>query len=369
MNKNEYLELLSEFESLPFQSETIFDIAGFPHYENVCSNILKFYLNPNNEHGLGDLFLSSLMCFVPEAEYESKPEFIKIDREVATIKGGRIDIVIETKNLIIGIENKIFHYLANDFADYSESIDGWAKQNDLKQAKIILGLRKVSTKELESSGFISVTYKNLWAEIKKRLGGYVSTSSQKWLLYLVDFMTSIEKLNGGNMEQNEIDKFFIKNAEKVNALINAKNEFDSKLHGKVNELFKTLNQIDADTLCKKRWIYLKSCLVYDFILGNDYSIAFDLVLYPKGWTLMVFGRNSESRSYLSELFELTPLCDIKNEVKRENSRYILELTANDLNADLSGIEQQFLEWVNRVLRAEANKQQGQTNTISQACIK
>lgn len=365
MNKNEYLELLSEFESLPFQSETVFDIAGFPHYENVCSNILKFYLNPNNEHGFGDLFLSSLMCIVPDAEYESKPEFIKINREVQTKKGGRIDIVIETENLIIGIENKIFHYLANELADYSDSIDDWAKPNNLKPIKIILGLRK----ELGSPEFRSVTYKDFWAEIRKRLGNYVSTSSQKWLLYLVDFMTSIEKLNGGNMELNETDKFFIKNIEKVNALINAKNEFDSKLHGKVNELFKTLNKIDTDPLCKKRWIYLKSCLVYDFTLGNDYSIAFDLVLYPKGWTLMIFGRNSESRSYLSELFELTPLCDLKNEVKRENSRYILELTANDLNADLSGIEQQFLEWVNRVLLAEKNKQQGQTNTISQVCIK
>lgn len=352
MNKNEYLELLSEFESLPFQSETVFDIAGFPHYENVCSNILKFYLNPNNEHGLGDLFFSSLMYIV--GEDESKPDFIKIDREVPTRKGGRIDIVIETENLIIGIENKIFHYLANDLADYSDSINDWAKPNNLKQVKIILGLRK----ELESSGFISRSYKELWAEIKKRLGNYVSTSSQKWLLYLVDFMTSIEKLNGGNMELNEADKFFIKNAEKVNELINAKNKFDSKLHNKVSELFEITNKIEPYPQCKKIWIYRKSCLVYDFKLGSnsEYDVAFDLYLYPSGWVLQAFGRGNPSHSYLKALFELAPLCDFKDKVIYEDSRPTIELKPNNLNTDLNEIKQQFFEWIDRVLLAEKNNQ-------------
>jgi hypothetical protein len=287
-------------------------------------------------------------------EDESKPEFIKIDREVPTKKGGRIDIVIETENLIIGIENKIFHYLANDLADYSDSINDWAKPNNLKQVKIILGLRK----ELESSGFISRSYKELWAEIKKRLGNYVSTSAQKWLLYLVDFMTSIEKLNGGNMELNEADKFFIKNAEKVNELINAKNKFDSKLHNKVGELFKNLQNKNTPSGCEKRWIYCKSCLVYDFKLGDGCSIAFDLNLFPSGWNLKVFGRNLKSQIYLSELFALTPLCDYENEVKHEDSRYRLKLTSDSFNADFNEIERQFFEWIDRVLLAEDNKQQG-----------
>lgn len=34
------------------------DVAGFPSRENVCSNILAFYLNPAAEHGLGDLLLT-----------------------------------------------------------------------------------------------------------------------------------------------------------------------------------------------------------------------------------------------------------------------------------------------------------------------
>ncbi len=46
---DDYWELLFEFESIPDISKSIFDITGYPHYENVSSNILAFYLNPNNE--------------------------------------------------------------------------------------------------------------------------------------------------------------------------------------------------------------------------------------------------------------------------------------------------------------------------------
>ena len=61
---SEYDDLLYEFEALPQISMSIFDIAGYPHYENVCSNILAFYLDPNNEHGLGKLLYLCLMSLL-----------------------------------------------------------------------------------------------------------------------------------------------------------------------------------------------------------------------------------------------------------------------------------------------------------------
>jgi len=95
---NVFLGLIQEFESLPHisKSENIFNITGYPHYENVSSNILSFYLNPNNEHGLGNLFFSSLMILVTG----NKPptDNFQVNREVSTLNKGRIDIVIETDN-------------------------------------------------------------------------------------------------------------------------------------------------------------------------------------------------------------------------------------------------------------------------------
>ena len=186
---DDFLAILHDFESLPDnkESESIFEIAGYPHYENVISNILAFYLNPNNEHGLGGLLLTSLINLTGGVEVQQ--ENFQVSREVSTNNGGRIDIVIETDNQIIGIENKIFHHLNNNLDDYSKSIDDWAKPNNLDTLKIVLSIKK----ETNNSGFICVKYEDFIAKINENIGMYITTSSQKWILYLIDFLSTIHK--------------------------------------------------------------------------------------------------------------------------------------------------------------------------------
>jgi len=351
---DEFLELLHDFESLPdtFKSESIFDIAGYPHYENVCSNILAFYLNPNNEHGLGNLLFSSLMNLA--GGNESHQDNIQINREVSTNKGGRLDIVIETDNQIVGIENKIFHHLNNDLPDYSDSIDAWSKPNQLTSVKIILSIRK----EQKRSEFVCVTYEQFWAKIRERLGNYISTSSQKWILYLVDFMSTIEKFNGENMELDRNDQFFIDKEEKVNSLLNARNKFISKLNTKVGEL---LSLISKPVECEKQWVYAKSCLVHDFILSG-HSIAFDLYISPKGWELQLFGRNIKSQAYLTELFSISPMSEHK--VNLKDSRYILmEKEKYPLSTAVDTVKQELLKWFAFLIQAENNKNANKDNSV------
>lgn len=340
---DKYLELLHDFESLPdsIKSESIFDVAGYPHYENVSSNILAFYLNPNNEHGLGNLLFSSLMNLAGGSEIQQ--DNVQISREVSTNKGGRLDIVIETDNQIIGIENKIYHHLNNDLDDYSRSIDEWAKPNNLDTTKIILSIRN----EGDSSGFINVTYEKYWQKIKENLGSYVTTSSQKWVLYLIDFMSTIEKLNGSNMEIDDNDQFFIENEERVNSLINARNKFISKLNGKIRELSDLVQKPDD---CDRQWIYAKSCLVHDYNLSGN-SIAFDLYISPQGWELQLFGRNANSREYLKELFSMPALSE--QTVPLKDSRHILK--EYDLSTELTTIKEDLLEWFGLLIQAENEK--------------
>ncbi len=61
------------------------DVAGFPSRENVCSNILAFYLNPAEEHGLGDLLLTSLFrMFLVEEDDIPSTDQVRIQREYGT---------------------------------------------------------------------------------------------------------------------------------------------------------------------------------------------------------------------------------------------------------------------------------------------
>ncbi|MGA2740616.1 MAG: PD-(D/E)XK nuclease family protein [Bryobacteraceae bacterium] len=57
-------QLLHEFgrlEQLPRVERTILEIAGFPHYERAASDILAFFLDPKNGHGLERGVFQSLL--------------------------------------------------------------------------------------------------------------------------------------------------------------------------------------------------------------------------------------------------------------------------------------------------------------------
>ena len=61
--ETDYLKIFLKYNSLPEikQQISIFDVSGYPHYENVCSNVLAFYLHPQKEHDLENLVLSALL--------------------------------------------------------------------------------------------------------------------------------------------------------------------------------------------------------------------------------------------------------------------------------------------------------------------
>lgn len=347
---DEYMELLHDFESLPeiISSESIFDIAGYPHYENVCSNILAFYLNPYNEHGLRDLFLSSLLKLLGKNGIDLGN--VQVSREVSTDKGGRLDIVVETDNQIIGIENKIFHYLNNNLDDYSKTIEKWASLNQLDTVKVVLSIRK----EFVEGDFVNVTYREYWKEIKESIGSKITTSSQKWLLYLVDFMSTVEKISGGNMDVDEKDQFFIENEDRINSLINTRNKFVSKLNGRIREL---ANLIQKPESCERQWIYAKSCLVHDYNISGN-SIAFDLHISPQGWELQLFGRDAKSQEYLDTLCSIS---DLSGDVEeKKDGRYILE--RYELSSELNIIKDSLTKWFERLRKSVESKgsQRGQS---------
>ena len=67
MDANKARKLLEEFTKigvLPKRKETFMTISGYPHYENVVSNILKFFFE-DNEHGMKNLWVRSLLETVP----------------------------------------------------------------------------------------------------------------------------------------------------------------------------------------------------------------------------------------------------------------------------------------------------------------
>jgi len=311
--KEDFDKLIKDFKekqsSSPKKEENIFSIAGYPHYENVASNILAFYFNPKSEHGLEDLLLSSLTT-----NDTISYDFVEVRTEVSTEEKGRIDIVIETNSHIIGIENKIFHILNNNLDDYSNKINEIGKNNNLKTLKIVLSLKQ---EKIEGrTDFINITYnefiKNIEENLKK---SKYSNGSEKWMTYLKDFITNIKELNGENM--TDLDNFFSENDVDVVALIQKRKEYVKKLKPKIINLKKF---IKIPSKCSQ-WIWYDTCLVHDFNM-DGYQVSFDLYLTSKGWEFQVFGRRDKDKKRLEELVnKLDCFKELKG--KKHNERYII----------------------------------------------
>jgi len=126
----EFATLLASFDLLPKAEKKLFttllEIAKFPHSELACSNILAFFLDPNEEHKLGSIVLNSLLeaAAFPERISPPSSRSVKIKREERTDTNKSIDLVVITGSFVVGVENKLYAKAYNPFEDY---YSGWKK--------------------------------------------------------------------------------------------------------------------------------------------------------------------------------------------------------------------------------------------------
>jgi len=360
-----YQKLLLLFQALPKakQNRTVMQVSGYPHYENVCSNILAFFFDPEEEHGLNDLLLQSLFKVIHQSQYartDNKevsslelPSFktVNIEREYSTDGNKRIDLVITGDDFIIGIENKIYHWLANDLNHYAKALKQRAAEEQEKNEndtsfvilKTVLGLQPITSDKLHG-GFASITYTDLWKEVQQVLGLYLPDASQKWVTYLLDFIETTKQLTGQNMELKKNDQFFIEHDEEIKSLNHERNDFLKRLNRKVADLFRMLSDEDAiSLLIEKPWVYQKSCIAMDFYLSEKYRLAFDLVIYPNGWELQLLGRNKTSRDYMQSIIKQSTTQQRASEITPKGDRVILQTWT--IHEELNVILRDLLDWI------------------------
>ena len=345
-----YLKLLLAFRSLPqtHRSRTFMEISGYPHYENVATNILAFYFDPAAEHGLGDLLVSA---FLQMAGFKDVPtvEHVQLHREFGTEERNRIDLILDGESFTIGIENKIFHWLANDLEDYGEVIDRHGQSKSLV-IKAVLGLHPVEDKALLKGGFSSYTYGQLWKQVRSMLGHYISNADPKWVSHLIDFMATTTNLAGENMELQKTDKFFIEHNEIIEKMLTERDAFLGRLNQKVSTLCTMMKEATASALLNgEPWVYAGSCVVLDLYFANCYAIAFDLYLRPSGWELQLFGRNKKSGAYLERLLGQRTLKTRAANAPLNGNRHIMQTWPID--ADLGVMRDALCSWIDAVDQA------------------
>ena len=226
--EDEFRVLLQGFTKLNLKEppeSTFLEIVGKSHLENVWSRILAFYFDPNKVHKMKDMLIKSLFDSIGKAKVLHSLGGYIVHPEFPTKKGNRIDIVIETSEFVIGIENKVNSSLDNDLEDYANTIKTLA--NGKEAYCIVLS----KNKNIMHSGFENLTYENFINSIKRNIGNYHSHANTKYFIFFLDFIDNIEKnLNIINMinDPNAM-RFFIENAQTIQKLIEKHNQINGEL--------------------------------------------------------------------------------------------------------------------------------------------
>jgi len=291
---NEFETLLQDFEKIPKIKEvvpTIMEIAGFPHYENVCSNILAYYFETKNPHGMKNLLLKSLLECLDSDLSERFIETSVVRREEPTSNKKRIDIIIEADDFVIAIENKIYAGMYNDLEEYSRHIDE-RYVSKIKKMKIVLSMKREFNYE-HPSGFLNVTYDEFINRIKLNFGEYILLSDSKSTIFLFDFLLTILNLSKTETMNQAVLDFFNQNRQSIESLIEEKNNLQSHLANKVNQL-KSL--VPPQALNVTQWVYRKYDLVHDFDF-DGVIVAVDCVFDFDGIEILVWLRKGDVNNY------------------------------------------------------------------------
>lgn len=322
----EYVEtILDVYSKLPSAVErmpTFMEIARYPHYENACSNILAFYLDPENPHGLGSLLLDALACMLG-VEGEGAGGHVSVEREVVTRKGNRIDILVESDESVILVENKIRAATDNPFLDYSRHLDSVAGGRG--KHKLFLTLSP-SGGEGNEWGFVNRTHTEFTVQVRSMLGHYVSRADTRYLTLLLDFLNTMENLKEGSRMDDRFRNLLSERGEEVVKLLGDIKVFKDELRGKVRELGSLVEVGEYGNV--KQWFYRESqhvydALVHDIGLGDHLPVFIDTTIYPKGWEISLGVREGGSEESLRELLRGLAI-PFENDGELVHSRFAYE---------------------------------------------
>lgn len=308
---NKFAIILNEFKIIPKleRKRNFLEISGYPHFENVSSNILKFYFHSEAEHNLKDLFLKSLLALIDEKLIVEGDfyECLDVETERVTSKGNRLDLLIETENFIIGIENKIYHGLSNPLDDYSKLIDSEVKKKKKNRAfKLVLSLSRIKGSKIKKNEWIYITHLELVSKVEEYIGAYMVEANSDYLLFLKNYIINIKNMSGQIKENDKMNFFIEDNFEVIKDLLKEYKNFEEKEFQntiRLKEIIEEERPIGEGFGCglDKIWICQKYKLVYDYVTKNGHRIVVEPRFEIGNWHIVFFGRGAASKAYLENI--------------------------------------------------------------------
>jgi hypothetical protein len=273
---------------------TFMEIAGHPHFENVCSNILSFYLQPSNEHGFGTLFLDVLATLV-DPEIAVDGQTVEVRREVVTNAGNRIDLIIESDNYVLGIENKIYADTYNPFQDYSAHLESLSGGRRIY--KVLLSLRSIQPSS-QLYGFEPIGYEVFFQKVLDKISLCCSIAREPHITFVRDFIQTMQNLQQVTTLDRQRLEYFRNNHQNLAVLLDEVDGLRKDMRIKTQQLKEIVTAQDISTFNIVSGLWKSSTALIDvnwYIIKVDESfwLQLDVCLTPVGWRMQCFNSNGK----------------------------------------------------------------------------
>ena len=291
------------------------EIGGYPHYENVCSNFLAFFLDPEGPHGMGSLFFEALLVSAGVASVQGDSgQNVSVEREAGTAMGNRIDILMTSDSRAVLVENKIHAAAVNPFEDYAKHLDGLKNEGgEAYEEKVKILLTLYPSREGAGWGFVNVTHADLTNTVRSSLGHRVSAADTRYLTLMLDFLNTLENLGEGTRMDHRYIALLAERGEEVTNFLRAVREVRRELRAKVQALAPLIGPeghhgVDIEQIpwSPNQYHTLVHLLQHRVRIDEQSYAVVEPVITPNGWETRTYQRvfpETRSSVEISEFLE------------------------------------------------------------------
>jgi hypothetical protein len=294
-NLDNYKELINKFKNLDIITKelTLFDVGTRGHFENPTTELLSFFLDSAKEHKLENCFFKGLQDLLSnKGILSSLGSLQSVETEVSTVKGNRIDLLLETDGTLVIVECKIYHEQNNPFADYSSYGEQRIRDNkrDDEQEKDLVKLvlcldgnisDQLKTNDVKCNRWHGISYQELVEAIESHLSkALLDNPYNKWGLFAREFLLHLKELdNMGEISKDEIN--FLK--ENLKAFTDLNAYIYDNLMPKIGEKIRTdLNKSNLENfVCKEKSGKWKSYEPIRRFSNTNWTTQSDVTLWIK----------------------------------------------------------------------------------------
>lgn len=327
IQKYENLLLKAQQYKKPEREMTIFDTALNNHHENPITELLAFFLNPNEKHQLGDSFYQGFMTALKQYEqYQDFEfgEFKQLSTQQVTDQGKFIDLWVETDNALIIVEVKVYHHQNNPFKEY----EAWANkkieyQNRQDQEKRLISIVLCPNGKCTIENWLGLSYTQLTTSIRPHVSQYTFNQTlNKWAVFARDFLLHLDSFNHLlDIDMSRLN-FVVDNMYKIQELIDLKQSVFQDIIRHINtELQIALGENYQPEAKERTWPNGPAF----YFRGQNWKAASSSILYLR--------LNNKPMSCSVRMYVHKPTSELREQIKEflDDSKYLLSGEWNEQN--------------------------------------